>query len=268
MYERKQMRNGDIPRVEAFLNARKDTTLFALGNIEKYGLENDYCCIAWLNDGEIVACVFNFMEKYLTAVLSEQLDPKLYDEIREFIRVTPHEDFAVFNMYFDALNIKSDYSNIRYNNIAKTDSHFQLNIQELDGVTFQVLESEGEDLDTLAQLITQVEGFDRDDVEENKAVYKRTLPPMGYTLYAKLNGEIVGSATLTGISKTTAVVTSVWVLPHARMRGIAGQLIHRLQDAFSSEARVLYIMYSNPAAARIYLNNGFSEIGKGYIAEK
>lgn len=268
MYELKQMTNADIPRVEAFLNARKDTTLFALGNIEQYGLENDYCCVAWLSDGEIVACVFNFIEKYLTAVLSERLDPKLYDQIREFIQATPHEDFAAFNMYFDALNIESDYSNMRYNNIAKTDRNFQLSVQELEGVTFQVLESDGKDLERLAYLITQIEGFDRGDVEDNKAMYRRTLPPMGYTLYAKLDGEIVGSATLAGISKTTAVVTSVWVLPHARKRGIAGQLIHRLQHAFLNENRVLYIMYSNPVAARIYLNNGFIEIGKGYIAEK
>ncbi|MGL4663211.1 MAG: GNAT family N-acetyltransferase [Culicoidibacterales bacterium] len=268
MYQMKQMINADKIQVEAFLNARKDTTLFALGNIEQYGLEGDYRCYAWFCDKQLVACVCIFLEKYITAVLVDDADSELRGEIRTFIESNPHEDFAAFDMYFDTLNVEHLYTTISEKRIAKTDPHFLLDIQEISNVSFHILSEDSKDVEILAQLIAQIEGFDRHDIEDNKMMYQRATPPTGWTIYAKFDGEIVASATVTGISETTAVVTSVWVLQNARQKGIASQLIQRIQEQFVNSKRTLYIMYSNPKAAHIYLNNGFIEYGRGYIAEQ
>lgn len=269
MYKVIQMTNEDIPRVEAFLNARKDTTLFALGNIEQYGLEKEYVCYSWIDgDDEIAACVFNFSHKYATAVLSENLPEFLLAEIRAFILKLEHEDISSFDIYFDTLEMAEYYSDIKDIHVAKTNHGFVLDCQEIPDVTFHVLTAENDDLNQLSVALTHVEDFQRFDVEVNKEIYRRSLE-RDYTLYAKLNGEPVGAASVTSVSKTTAVVTNVWVLPEARNRGIARQLIHRVQSEFLNGERTMYIMYADGStASRIYLNNGFTRCGKGYIAGK
>lgn len=267
MYIYKQLKNSDIPEVLKFLNDRKDYTLFSLGNIEQYGFENAYRGYAWYIDGKIVACVFNLLEKYITAVLAEDMSVEIRDDVRCFIESTPHEDFAAFAMYFDVLNMQSNYRKIRYNKIAKTQIGIQPLLKSIEGIEFCTL-SQDDDLEQLAHQITTIEGFERDDIEDNKEMYRRGMEPTGYTVYAKRANQIVGAASVVGISKTTGVVSSVWVVQEARNKGIANQLLHRIFQKFLNGNRTLYIMYSNPVAAHIYLKNGFVEYGRGYIADK
>lgn len=209
------------------------------------------------------------MEKYLTVVLKEDVSDHVCEEIKRYIAVTPHEDIAAFDMYFDRLRILAQYPDVICVKIAKTWGQFKIDVKEIDTVDFHILTPDDkEDIDELGLKLADVVEFDRQNVDENRKSYARSVLPEGLTVYAKIDNQIVGAASVTGISKTTAVVVSVWVLAEARQKGIAKQLIHRIHAQFSDGNRTIYIMYRNPIAAQIYLQNGFVEYGVGYIAQK
>lgn len=266
----KILQNKDISQVLEFLNKHKHTSLFSIGNIETYGLEHIYEGYGFYEDTDLVGCVFIYARKHATAIFDEECTIETRNEMRNLLAQQEHSDFTACVSYFEPLNIGSLYSKLSDNTrLAKTQAVYHPLIKEIPNVTFHVLEVEDtQAIEGISRGLATIQEFGYFDVSQNKKTYQYATLPREWVIYAKEEDVYVASARVTGISETTAVIISVWVMKEYRGKGIARQMIQRIIQQFSNEIRDVYIFYSNPIAARIYLANGFEEFEHAVIAEK
>jgi len=89
------------------------------------------------------------------------------------------------------------------------------------------------------------------------------VPPSGYFLIVRLDGEAVACGALKLQGQGVGELKRMWVAPQARGKGIAGRLLAALEaQALAAGVQVLRLDTSRhlPEAHALYVKNGYVEI--------
>ncbi len=80
------------------------------------------------------------------------------------------------------------------------------------------------------------------------------------TVYLRLDGRMVASASTFHERQHSALITGVVTHPDYRNKGYAAQVLAALFNQLLQEGRFPYLFYTNPAARSVYLRAGMKEI--------
>jgi DNA-binding MarR family transcriptional regulator/GNAT superfamily N-acetyltransferase len=91
------------------------------------------------------------------------------------------------------------------------------------------------------------------------------IPPMGFFVVARLDGEPVGCGGLERIDRETGEIKRVWTAPSARGLGIARRILRKLEGAAQGEGIEALRLDTNRAlkeAHALYRKEGYREIAR------
>lgn len=94
------------------------------------------------------------------------------------------------------------------------------------------------------------------------AVRKNMESGTGRTVFARIDGRAVASASSAAEGPQAAMILGVCTDAGHRHRGLATPCVSRLCRVLLAEGKVACLHYDNPAAGRIYKRIGFRDVGK------
>jgi GNAT superfamily N-acetyltransferase len=113
--------------------------------------------------------------------------------------------------------------------------------------------------------IELTERFDTgfDPIKSNPASDEDLIPPRGYLVVARFDGDPVGCGVLKRTNPTTGEIKRMWTASYARRRGVARRILHTLETIAREAGLTVLRLETNRALAEaqaLYRKDGYIEV--------
>jgi len=244
-----------------FLSQEPSINLFAIGDIENFGFEEDFQDI-WghFHNGLIDGILLRFTENFIPYWNKDNFNP---EEFKDIIRNSPVKR----KMISGKKTIVDKFDNIFKNHI-KRDTYFcelskaDILLKDMDGVKLASVS----DKYRVPKFLNSIQEFkDSPDVSPEQ-FEKKLSTKSGRTYYIENSkGEIISIAQTTAENSISAMVVGVSTRPDYRRKGLAQKCMSKLCLYYLRKGKTLCLFYDNPEAGKIYKNIGFKQIEKWTI---
>lgn len=243
-----------------FLDDEKELNLFILGDIENYGMENDFQKIyGEFEDATLKSILLKYKNNLIYYAKEERnIDEYLelietWDDVnmmsgkqefaKRFSEELPHHNFK--NLYFCVLNELTPLTD------------------EFDDV---IKLTDVEDLDSDYDLLSSIEEFEsnkfrtrEDHIKDGKRNIETGL--RSYTYILKDGDRVISRAAITAETSTAGMIVGVCSDKNYRGKGLASKVLSKLCVDMTNEGKNPCLFYDNKKAGSLYHKLGFETIG-------
>ncbi len=262
-----KLKNQHLPEAFAYLAPEPEFNLFALGDLEQFGMEGEhvacYTADSWMPGHKFPYFLLDYRGNFL--VYSHDLD---YDvkTTGEFLAEKHPENISGKSELVEALLPWMDNRERKLTYLARLNQVTGEQLQQAGSLLTQVKRMREEDIPAIYDLYIQIDEFAATYRNKAKEACYQDIRMNVLTLgrsYGIYEGKrLVSVAQTSAENRRSAMVIGVATLPDFRRRGYARAVVLKLcQDCLKDGKEFLCLFYNNPAAGVIYHAIGFQDLG-------
>jgi uncharacterized protein len=244
-----------------FLKKDPDTNLFFIGDIEQFGLDNDFVQV-WLDDFVTPhTALLRYRNNMIITSDDLSFEPK---EILGFIDRYHIACFSAGEACFLKMQpVFGPQAYIKDCDMAKlTHIHAFKSNPKVHLATKQ----DARKIVTSLTKIDEFETFRSINIDTETVFYEQKIETsVCYFFVIEENGEIVANANTSAMSSVSAMIGGVFCLPDYRNHGYATAVVGQLCAFLLNKGITPILFFENPKAASIYHRLGFKDFGKWYM---
>ncbi len=239
-------------RVIKYLKYEPDFNLGIIGDIERYGYDNNFLEVwAGLDKRKNIEGVLVKYFGYLTFYSRGKFNINSFcDLINKLDYLELSGKSQLLEKLYPKLNIKNTRM-VKFCILEDTNKLYRININE------KVKKIRFGNITKVVRLYEKIEEFENTNIESLKNSLKTGR---GYCI--EYNRQVVAMAKSTLENRTHAMIVGVATHPSYRNRGFATKCVVKICNELLKEGKIPCLFYDNEEAGKIYENIGFKE--KGY----
>ena len=250
-----------LPVTMAFLKKDPDLNLFFIGDIEQFGLQNDFMQV-WLDDLKTPhSALLRYRKNLLLYSDDLSFSPK---EILGYIQRYDVDCFSCGEKVFEKMQSVFDPACL----IKDCDMAKMTKIQAFQDSSL-VRIATPEDARAIVESLCSIREFADyrliDPDAETPIYQKRLQNRENFHFIIKENNRVVANANTSAMSSVSAMIGGVFTLPECRNKGYATAVVGRLCSFLLEHKITPILFFENPKAASIYHRLGFKDFGKWFM---
>lgn len=244
-----------------FLSEEPSINLFAIGDIESFGFNEDFQDV-WgqFDDNILTGVLLRYNENFIPYWKKDNFNPE------DFIDIIKSSTIKN-KMISGKKSILKNFKNT-FNDYKKRETYFceLKKAEKLIDDTFEVKIAKISDKDRIPAFINSIKEFNHSPNITPEQFEKKLLTNSGKSYYIENSkGEIVSIAQTTAENSISAMVVGVATRLDYRRKGLVSKCMSKLCMDYLEEGKTLCLFYDNPEAGKIYKKIGFKEIEKWTI---
>jgi len=254
----RKLEEKDRALVLDFLSEEPSINLFAIGDIEVFGFEEDFQDV-WgqFKDTNLKGVLLRYNQNFIPYWKKREFNPA------EFIKII--EKSSIKNrMISGKKSILENFENI-FDNYNKKETYFceLKKAENLIEDTSEIKVAQVSDKFRIPKFTNTIEEFsDSPDVTPEQ-FEKKLKTNSGRAYYIENSkGDIISVAQTTAENSQSAMIVGVATKPGYRRKGLVSKCMSKLCKNYLKEGKTLCLFYDNPEAGKIYKKIGFKEIDK------
>lgn len=275
--ELRMLKNSDRNMVDEFLKEHELGCAFFIGNINNYGLENDYSSrrsgdyYGGFDDGELVSIMAYYN---MGSLIYFSINQNVHKLNADSIRQMAHKPKPYIGMSKSVMPLLKELSNDVDINIIKDSYYMILNKDKFNphSINREIKDIKEIKKDAVVEFLMDVEkGFGR-NVEDIDGIYQSKITRKDdrekHFILIK-DGVPVSQALIQAITPNYAQIGGVFTKEDSRGLGYAGQVMSKICTEIINMGKVptLFVRKNNPPAIRLYEKLGFEVYDDFVIAE-
>jgi len=250
-----------LPVTMAFLKKDPDLNLFFIGDIEQFGLQNDFMQV-WLDDLKTPhSALLRYRKNLLLYSDDLSFSPK---EIFGYIQRYDVDCFSCGEKVFEKMKSVFDPTCL----IKDCDMAKMTKIQAFQDSSL-VRIATPEDARAIVESLCSIREFADyrliDPDAETPIYQKRLQNRENFHFIIKENNRVVANANTSAMSSVSAMIGGVFTLPECRNKGYATAVVGRLCSFLLEHKITPILFFENPKADSIYHRLGFKDFGKWFM---
>jgi predicted GNAT family acetyltransferase len=254
----KKLEEKDRSIVLDFLSEEPSINLFAIGDIEIFGFEEDFQDI-WgqFNGTHLEGVLLRYNQNFIPYWKKESFNPQ------EFIKII--KTSSIKNRMISGKKSIIKYFEDIFNNYNKKETYFceLKKAENLVEDASEVKTAQVSDKYRIPQFTNTIEEF-RDSPDVTPEQFEKKIKTNSGRAYYIENdkGKIISVAQSTAENSQSAMIVGVATRPGYRRKGLVSKCMSKLCKDYLNEGKTLCLFYDNPEAGNIYKKIGFKEIDK------
>ena len=241
-----------------FLSEEPSINLFAIGDIESFGFNEDFQDV-WgeYDDYKLTGVLLRYNQNFIPYWKKDNFNP---DKFKDIIRNSPIKGRMMSGKKIIMENFESIFDNFK-----KRETYFceLKKAEKLVDDTFEVKIAKISDKNRIPKFINSIKEFNNSPNTTPEQFEKKLLTNSGKSYYIEnSNGEIISIAQTTAENSFSAMVVGVATRQDYRKKGLVSKCMSKLCFDYLQEGKTLCLFYDNPEAGKIYKRIGFKEIEK------
>ncbi len=238
-----------------FLKAEASINLYAIGNIENFGYNQEFQQLwGWFEEGILRATMMRYYSHFM--YYAKKTIP-----IEPFVHII--QDFNEAYILSGKTKLVEPFEQFLESTLLpRRDTYFSEWIASRNEHTVldaHVIQADIEDIDDILSLESKVPEFGSMNTTYEmieQTFYSKT----GRTFFIKENGKMIASVSTEAENSLSAMIIGVCTHPNYRGRGLASRILSHVLTILSQEGKIVCLFYNNPSAGTIYKRLGFYDI--------
>lgn len=256
----KKITNNEQESVLKVLNKEPAYNLFAIGDIEIYGCENDIVEVwAQYENDEIVGVLLRYNTSFILYYADNDI------EVDGFVNIIKNHDVkpeVISGKDKTLERVEKYFEYEKYNKMyfCKLDNKIDKDTVDDTGVDIATIE----DAQSICELQNSIEEF---SVVSTVDMVTKKLEDNFGRIYCIKNdeGKIISMAQTTAENSTAAMIVGVCTDVNYRKRGYMRKVMLKLCYDLQQEDKLTCLFYDNKEAGRIYHSIGFETMGMWHM---
>jgi len=241
-----------------FLSEEASINLFAIGDIESFGFNEDFQDV-WgqFEDDNLTGVLLRYNQNFIPYWKKDNFNSENFIDI---IKTSPIKK----KMISGKKVILKNFEKI-IDNYFKRETYFceLKKAGELIDDTSSVRIAKTSDKYRIPEFINNIKEFSHSPNITPEQFEKKLLTNSGKSYYIENSkGEIISIAQTTAENSISAMIVGVATREDYRKKGLVSKCMSKLCYDYLKEGKKLCLFYDNPEAGKIYMRIGFKEIEK------
>jgi hypothetical protein len=255
----KKLKEKDRNNTLEFLSEEPSINLFAIGDIEVFGFDEDFQEVWGHFDGDnnLDGVLLRYNQNFIPYWKKDDFNP---DGFIYIIKTSPVKD----RMISGKKNILANFENVFEKHI-KRDTYFceLKKAENLKKDTSEVKTAQISDKNRIPMFTNSIDEFVHSPDVTPDQFEKKLKTNSGRAYYIEDGeGDIISVAQTTAENSFSAMVVGVATRPDYRRKGLVSKCMSKLCKDYLDEGKTLCLFYDNPEAGKVYKKIGFKEIEK------
>lgn len=256
----RKITNNEQEAVLKVLNNEPAFNLFAIGDIEIYGCENEIVEVwAQYDNDEIVGVLLRYNTSFIFYFVNNDVEANDFVDIVKKHKVKP-EVISGRDQTLERIEKYFEYESHNKMYFCKLDKPIDKSIVDDTGVEIATIA----DAEQICKLQNSIEEFSV--VSTVEMVTKKLEDNFG-RIYCIKNedGEIISMAQTTAENSTAAMIVGVCTHVDYRKQGLMSKVMLKLCYDLQREDKLTCLFYDNKGAGKIYHSIGFETMGMWHM---
>ncbi len=254
----RKLEEKDRKETLEFLSVEPSINLFAIGDIESFGFDEDFQEVwGYFYNNNLIGVLLRYHQNFIPYWQRNDFNP---NEFIDIIKNSPVKN----RMISGKKSILENFENV-FDNYMKRETYF-CELKKAESLledTSEVKLAEISDKYRIPEFINNIKEFNHSHNITPEQFEKKLITNSGKSYYIENSkGELVSIAQTTAENSMSAMVVGVATRPDYRRKGLVSKCMSKLCMDYIQEGKTLCLFYDNPEAGKIYNRIGFKEIEK------